>query len=77
MQKEILTEGFKKEAEELTKEIDQLEEDIETTENKSYISNVLDTASMTLIAIFAGAYKALCLGLKLLSDHMKGAEKSY
>lgn len=77
MQKEILTEGFKKEAEELTKEIDQLEEDIETTENKSYISNVLDTASMTLIAIFAGAYKSLCVGLKLLSDRMKGAEKPY
>ena len=77
MQKEILTEGFKKEAGELTKEIDQLKEDIETTENKSFISNVLDTASMTLIAIFAGAYKALCVGVKLLSDHMKGAEKPY
>ena len=103
MQKEILTEGFQKEAEELTKEIDQLKEDIETTENKSFISNVLDMAaaaakslqscptlcdpidssplgsqaSMTLIAIFAGAYKSLCVGLKLLSDRMKGAEKSY
>ena len=103
MQKEILTEGFQKEAEELTKEIDQLKEDIETTENKSFISNVLDMAaaaakslqscptlcdpidssppgsqaSMTLIAIFAGAYKSLCVGLKLLSDRMKGAEKPY
>ena len=71
------TEGFKNEAEELTKEIDQLKEDIETTENKSFISNVLDMASMTLIAIFSGDYKALCVGLKLLSDCMKGAEKPY
>ena len=45
MQKEILTEGFQKEAEELTKEIDQLKEDIETTENKPFISNVLDMAA--------------------------------
>ena len=71
MQKEILTEGFKKEAEQLTKE------DIETTENKSFISNVLDMASMTLIAIFPGTYKTFCVGLKLLSDCMKGAEKPY
>ena len=77
MQKELLTEGFKKEAEVLNKEIDQLKEDIQTTEKSFNISDVLDMASMALIAVLPGAYKVLGMGLKLLSDRMKGAEKPY
>ena len=68
MQKEILTEGFQKEAEELTKEIDQLKEDIETTEKSFNISDVLDVASMILIAVLPGSYKILGMGLKYFTD---------
>nr|XP_019812689.1 PREDICTED: guanylate-binding protein 4-like isoform X1 [Bos indicus] len=77
MQKELLTEGFKKEAEVLSKEINQLEEGIQTTEKSFNISHVLDMMSMALIAVLPGAYKVLGMGLKLLSDRMKGAEKPY
>ena len=77
MQKELLTEGFKKEAETLNKEIDKLKEDIQTTEKSFNISDVLDMMSMALIAVLPGAYKVLGMGLKLLSDRMKGAEKPY
>uniref|UniRef100_A0A8C0A4L5 GB1/RHD3-type G domain-containing protein n=1 Tax=Bos mutus grunniens TaxID=30521 RepID=A0A8C0A4L5_BOSMU len=64
MQKELLTEGFKKEAETLNKEIDQLKEDIQTTEKSFNISDVLDMASMILIAVLPGSYKVLGMGLK-------------
>ena len=77
MQKELLTEGSKKEAEALSKEIDQLKEGIQTTEKSFNISDVLDMMSMALIAVLPGAYKVLGMGLKLLSDRMKGAEKPY
>ena len=49
MQKELLTDGFKKEAEALDKEIDQLKEGIRTTEKSFNISDVLDMASMALV----------------------------
>ncbi|CAI9151939.1 unnamed protein product [Rangifer tarandus platyrhynchus] len=75
MQKELLTEGFKKEAEALNKEIAQLKEGIQTTEKSFNISDVLDMASVTLIAVLPGAYKVAGMGLKLLSDRMKAAEK--
>lgn len=75
MQKGLLTEGFKKEAEALNKEIAQLKEDIQATENSFNISDVLDMASVALIAVLPGAYKVAGMGLKLLSDRMKAAEK--
>uniref|UniRef100_A0A8C0I054 GB1/RHD3-type G domain-containing protein n=1 Tax=Balaenoptera musculus TaxID=9771 RepID=A0A8C0I054_BALMU len=77
--KELLTEGFKKEAEELNKEIDQLKEDIEMTKNNTSIkiSEVLDMASMALVAVLPGGYKVLGMGVKLLSDAMKRAENPY
>uniref|UniRef100_A0A4W2F563 Guanylate-binding protein 4-like n=1 Tax=Bos indicus x Bos taurus TaxID=30522 RepID=A0A4W2F563_BOBOX len=77
MQKELLTEGFKKEAEALSKEINQLKEGIQTTEKSFNISDVFDMMSMALIAVLPGAYKVLGMGLKLLNDRMKGAEKPY
>ena len=79
MQEELLTEGFKKEAEELNKEIDQLKEDIEMTKNNTSIkiSEVLDMASMALVAVLPGGYKVLGMGVKLLSDAMKRAENPY
>ncbi|XP_024845854.1 guanylate-binding protein 7 isoform X2 [Bos taurus] len=77
MQKELLTEGSKKEAEALSKEIDQLKEGIQTTEKSFNISDVLDMMSMALIAVLPGAYKVLGMGLKLISDRKKGAEKPY
>ncbi|XP_061042339.1 guanylate-binding protein 4-like isoform X3 [Eubalaena glacialis] len=79
MQEELLTEGFKKEAEELNKEIDQLKEDIEMTKNNKFIkiSEVLDMASMALVAVLPGGCKVLGMGVKLLSDAMKRAENPY
>ncbi|XP_068394159.1 guanylate-binding protein 4-like isoform X2 [Eschrichtius robustus] len=79
MQEELLTEGFKKEAEELNKEIDQLKEDIEMTKNNTSIkiSEVLDMASMALVAVLPGGYKVLGMGVKVLSDAMKRAENPY
>ena len=75
MQKELLIEGSKKEAEALSKEINQLKEGIQTTEKSFNISDVLDMMSMALIAVLPGAYKVLGMGLKLISDRKKGAEK--
>ncbi|XP_055260114.1 guanylate-binding protein 6-like isoform X2 [Moschus berezovskii] len=75
MQKELLTEGFKKDAEEVNKDIDQLKQCIEATEKSFNISDVLDMASVTLIAVLPGAYKVVGVGLKFLSDRMKEAEK--
>uniref|UniRef100_A0A8B9WC76 GB1/RHD3-type G domain-containing protein n=1 Tax=Bos mutus grunniens TaxID=30521 RepID=A0A8B9WC76_BOSMU len=72
MQKELLTEGFKKEAETLNKEIDQLKEDIQTTEKSFNISDVLDMASMILIAVLPGSYKVLGMGLKFSLIVRKG-----
>ena len=77
MQKELLTEGFKKEAEVLNKEIDQLKEDIQTTEKSFNISDVLDMASMILIAVLPGSYKVLGMGFKFFTDHKKLAEKPH
>ena len=75
MQKELLTDGFKKEAEALDKEIDQLKEGIRTTDKSFNISDVLDMLSMTLVAVLPGPYKVVGMGLKFLGDRMKGAEK--
>lgn len=75
MQKELLTDGFKKEAEALDKEIDQLKEGIRTTEKSFNISDVLDMASLALVAVLPGPYKVVGMGLKFLGDRMKGAEK--
>ncbi|NIG58901.1 guanylate-binding protein 7-like isoform X2 [Pontoporia blainvillei] len=79
MQEELLTEGFKKESEELNKEIDQLKEAIEITKNNKpiNISEVLDAASMALVAVLPGGYKVLGMGVKLLSDAVKRAENPY
>ncbi|KAM9109272.1 guanylate-binding protein 7-like isoform 1-T2 [Megaptera novaeangliae] len=79
MQEELLTEGFKKEVEELNKEIDQLKEDIEMTKNNTSIkiSEVLDMASMALVAVLPVRYKALGMAVKLLSVAMKRAENPY
>lgn len=75
MQKELLTDGFKKEAEALDKEIDQLKEGIRTTKKSFNISDVLDMASLALVAVLPGPYKVVGMGLKFLGDRMKGAEK--
>ncbi|XP_004328049.1 guanylate-binding protein 7 [Tursiops truncatus] len=79
MQEELLTEGFKKQAEELNKEIEQLNEAIDITKNNKSIniSEVLDVASMALVAVLPGHYKLFGMGTKFLSEAMKRAENPY
>lgn len=79
MQEELLTEGFKKQAEELNKEIKKLKEAIEITKNiKSInVSEVLDVASMALVAVLPGNRKFFGLGVKFLSYAMKRTENPY
>lgn len=79
MQEELLTEGFKKQAEELNKEIEQLKEAIEITKNNKSIniSEVLDVASMALVAVLPGNYKLFGMGTKFLSEAMKRAENPH
>uniref|UniRef100_A0A8C3WRY5 GB1/RHD3-type G domain-containing protein n=1 Tax=Catagonus wagneri TaxID=51154 RepID=A0A8C3WRY5_9CETA len=78
MQKELLTEGFKKKAEDLNKDIEQLKEDIEATKSGSHfnVSAILDVASIALVAVLPGPYKVLGMGVKLLSDAVKGRKDS-
>ncbi|XP_032509337.1 guanylate-binding protein 4-like [Phocoena sinus] len=79
VQEELLTEGFKKQAEELNKEIKKLKEAIEITKNiKSInVSEVLDVASMALVAVLPGNRKFFGLGVKFLSYAMKRTENPY
>ncbi|KAB1269137.1 Guanylate-binding protein 4 [Camelus dromedarius] len=77
-QEELLRDGFKKNSEALTSEISKLKEDIETTKNNYpfKMSEALDAASITLVAVLPGPYKAAGLGLKMLSEALKRSENS-
>lgn len=78
MQEELLTEGFKKEAEELNKEIDELKESIEVTKSGGSlnVSSILDVASIALVAVLPGPYKVVGMGVKLLNDAFKKTDNS-
>ncbi|KAI4590779.1 hypothetical protein MJG53_001828, partial [Ovis ammon polii x Ovis aries] len=71
MQKELLTDGFKKEAEALDKEIDQLKEGIRTTKKSFNISDVLDMASLALVAVLPGPYKVVDIMVRLEDPFFK------
>jgi hypothetical protein len=72
VQEELLIDGFKQKSEELNKEINQLQEEIEISKNKSpsIFSQFLDTLGTVFIAVLPGAGKLLGAGLKILSPHI-------
>ena len=78
MQEELLTEGFKKEAEELNKEIDELKESIEVTKSGGSlnVSRILDVASIAFVAVLPGPYNVVGMGVKLLNDAFKKTDNS-
>lgn len=76
MQEELLTEGFKKKAEELNKEMYQLKEDIKTSKNNkpSVTAGYLDGASLALVAELPGINKVYGLIPKAISEIMNKIE---
>ncbi|XP_034356547.1 guanylate-binding protein 3 isoform X1 [Arvicanthis niloticus] len=72
VQKELLTEGFRKQSDMLMNEICQLREEVERTRKKSSLfPHILDTVGNAFVLILPGAGKLCGAGLKVLSSLMK------